>query len=91
MLKNKNNQSGRVMSWIMAQIKGNKVKVWGSITFDQGTEFAHFKPLEEAKCCITYYCSPRSACQRGSHENMKGSLRSYLPLCLPVAGLEQGE
>ena len=91
MLKNKNNQSGTVMSSIMAQIKRNKVKVWRSITFDQGSEFAHFKPLEEATCCITYYCSPRSPWQRGSNENMNGRLRSYLPLCLPVAGLEQGE
>ena len=93
MLKNKNNQNGiRHVLDYSHKSSVTSLKVWRSITLDQGAEFAHFKPLEEANGLYNLLFVHRgSPWQRGSNENMNRRLRRYLPRCFPVAGLEQDE
>lgn len=50
-----------------------------SITFDNGSEFAHVFELESKFNLKTYFAKPASPYQRGSNENFNGLLRYYLP------------
>jgi transposase, IS30 family len=50
-----------------------------TITFDNGTEFAQFKDIEEACECQVYFADPYSAWQRGTNENTNRLLRRYFP------------
>jgi IS30 family transposase len=50
-----------------------------SITFDNGSEFAHHQKLEKELGMLTYFCDPHSPWQRGSIENANGVLRRDLP------------
>lgn len=50
-----------------------------SITFDNGSEFALHKSIEEALSCHVYFADPYSAWQRGLNEHINGRIRYYLP------------
>ena len=50
-----------------------------TITFDNGTEFAHHHALREPLGIQTYFCDPYSPWQKGGVENAIGRLRRYLP------------
>ena len=50
-----------------------------SITFDNGSEFAHHQKLESDTGMMTFFCDPHSPWQRGSIENANGVLRRDLP------------
>jgi IS30 family transposase len=50
-----------------------------SITFDNGTEFALHKEIEEALSCKVYFADPYSSWQRGLNEHINGRIRYYLP------------
>jgi IS30 family transposase len=50
-----------------------------TITFDNGTEFAHHYALREPLGIQTYFCDPYSPWQKGGVENAIGRLRRYLP------------
>ncbi len=50
-----------------------------TITFDNGTEFAHHYKLKETIDIETYFCDPYSPWQKGGVENMNRRLRRYLP------------
>ena len=50
-----------------------------SITFDNGSEFAHHQKLEGELGLLTFFCDPHSPWQRGSIENANGILRRDLP------------
>lgn len=50
-----------------------------TITFDNGTEFACFKSIEELFECEVYFADPYSSWQRGSNERSNGLLRRFLP------------
>ncbi len=50
-----------------------------SITFDNGSEFAHHQKLEGDLGLLTFFCDPHSPWQRGSIENANGILRRDLP------------
>jgi IS30 family transposase len=50
-----------------------------TITFDNGTEFAHHHTLREPLGIGTYFCDPYSPWQKGGVENAIGRLRRYLP------------
>lgn len=89
MIKNKNRQSEHVMQAIqnaLMQLPRNKRR---TITFDQGSEFAHWRKLERQTKCIAYYCDPHSPWQRGSNENMNGRIRRFLPRVIPIDHLCQ--
>jgi transposase, IS30 family len=50
-----------------------------TITFDNGTEFAHHYKLKEKIGIQTYFCDAYSTWQKGDVENMNRRLRRYLP------------
>lgn len=77
---NQNKQSHEVLSKIRHIMQGLPNYCWKTITFDQGSEFAHYRLLERAyKKCSVYFCHPHSPWQRGSNENMNGRIRRFLP------------
>lgn len=50
-----------------------------TITFDNGSEFAYFKSIEELFECDVYFADPYSSWQRGSNERSNGLLRRFFP------------
>lgn len=65
-----------------------------TITFDQGSKFAHFATSErqskrQRRKIKTYYCQPRSPWQKGGVENFNKRLRRYLPKDRDIRNLKQ--
>lgn len=60
-------------------------KVFKSITFDNGSEFADCAGIEKSiygknrKRTKAYYCHPYSAYERGTNENINKMIRRFLP------------
>lgn len=50
-----------------------------SLSFDNGSEFARFKELEERLNTTVYFADPHSPWQRGSNENINGLIRFFFP------------
>lgn len=50
-----------------------------SITFDNGSEFADYKSIEQNHNTTVYFADPHSPWQRGSNENINGLLRFFFP------------
>jgi IS30 family transposase len=50
-----------------------------SITFDNGTEFAHCQRLEKHLGLKLYFADPGCPYQRGTNENTNGLIRQYYP------------
>lgn len=67
-----------VMKNIAKNIKQDPKKIWSTITFDQGCEFAQFALIERHTKCRVYYANAHSPWQRGTNENTNGRLRRYL-------------
>lgn len=66
----------RGMQEAFRDISNEKIK---TITFDNGTEFAYFKEIEEIFECDVYFADPYSSWQRGSNEQANGLLRRFYP------------
>jgi IS30 family transposase len=79
LIKNSSKHSKGVMEKIHRKFERLPKKMIKTITFDQGSEFADHRCLEEAMKCEVYYCEAHSPWQKGSNENMNGRLRKYLP------------
>lgn len=50
-----------------------------TITTDNGTEFVHFKQIEEQLQCQIYYAKPYAPWQKGAVENANMLIRQYIP------------
>lgn len=50
-----------------------------TLTFDNGTEFAHHHTLHQPLGIKTFFCDPHSPWQKGGIENANGRLRRLLP------------
>lgn len=74
--KSENMSSQSVYEAILKALKGVKPK---SITFDNGSEFAQFKKIEEALNTTVYFADPHSPWQRPSNENINDCLRFFFP------------
>ena len=51
----------------------------GSMTFDNGGEFAGHSLLRPLLACGTYFCDAYASWQKGAVENTNGRLRRWLP------------
>lgn len=60
-----------------------------TITFDNGSEFAHHGTIADALQAQTYFAHPYSAWERARNENTNGLLRQYLPKSTSFAELKQ--
>ena len=60
-------------------------RIFKSITFDNGSEFADCEGLERSrrrkgkKRTTAYYCHPYTACERGTNENINQMIRRKFP------------
>lgn len=79
LIKNSSKHSRGVMEKIGDKFKNLPQKMFKTITFDQGAEFADYRYLESKMQCQVYYCETHSPWQKGANENMNGRLRRYLP------------
>lgn len=61
---------------IIAMFQGLPVK---SISFDNGSEFAKFREIEEELKAPIYFAEPHKPWQRGTNENTNGILRFFFP------------
>jgi IS30 family transposase len=87
---NKTKQSNEVLNKIKRCMEGLPLSAWKTITFDQGSEFAYYRLLEQHnKKCTIYFCAPHSPWQRGTNENTNGRVRRFLPRSHDVTQLEQ--
>jgi IS30 family transposase len=91
LIKNNRKFSQGVMSKIKEKLATLPKKMFKTITFDQGVEFADYKQLEQANERKVYYCETHSPWQKGSNENMNGRLRWYLPKEADIAKITQEE
>lgn len=91
LIKNKTKQSLPVMEKIGDKFKELPKQMCKSITFDQGSEFAAHRYLEDNFSCSVYYCQAHSPWQKGSNENMNGRLRRYLPKSANIEQITQHE
>jgi IS30 family transposase len=62
-----------------------------SITFDNGTEFAHHSLLRAALNMSTWFCDAYASWQKGGVENANGRLRRWLPRQLDIDNLGDDE
>jgi transposase, IS30 family len=79
LIKNDRKHSRGVMEKIHVKFENLPKKIFKTITFDQGSEFADHRYIEEKMGCDVYYCEAHSPWQKGRNENMNGRLRRYLP------------
>lgn len=86
---NCNRQSNLVINGIIKTCEKLQRKAIKTVTFDQGSEFARYKTLEQSRKCQVYFCNPHSPWQRGSNENANGRIRRYLPRNFKTALLTQ--
>jgi|GEM_PF-4767410 len=63
----------------MALFKRLSVPMRGSMTFDNGGEFARHTLLRSLPACGTYFCDPYASCQKGGVESSNGRLRRWRP------------
>lgn len=89
LIKNNSKHSQGVMEKIKTKLEALPDKMCKTITFDQGSEFAAYRELEEQLKCKIYYCETHSPWQKGSNENMNGRLRWHLPRETNIAKMTQ--
>lgn len=54
-------------------------KIFRSITFDNGVEFADAPGMEKNDRTVIYYAHPYSSWERGTNENWNGIVRRFIP------------
>jgi IS30 family transposase len=62
-----------------------------TITFDNGSEFAHHERITQELGPSIYFAHPYAAHERGRNENTNGLLRQYLPKGKPLDTLGQDQ
>lgn len=89
LIKNDCRTSTKIMDGIKNKFLHTTKKVFCTVTFDQGSEFANYYQLERSLNCRVFYCMPHSPWQKGGNENMNGRLRRYLPSDLDITTVTQ--
>ena len=74
----------RVLDTMLAPLPS---KLRQTITFDNGTEFAHHHLLRDALGIQTFFCDPHAPWQKGGVENAIGRMRRSLPRKTDLATL----
>lgn len=68
------------LSKVASKAFSSQPQAWcKTLTLDNGSEFAHFKAIEQTSKLKVYFADPYAARQRGTNENTNGLLRQYFP------------
>lgn len=89
LIKNIRSSSPCVMRGITTFMSALPEKRQRTLTFDQGSEFAHFHEVEANTFCKVFYADAHSPWQRGTNENTNKRLRRYLPKKMNIRKLTQ--
>lgn len=81
-----NKESGTVRRAVVRLLTRSRLPV-RSVTFDQGTEFAESKEMEQELGVEVYYAHPRSPWERPTNENTNGLIRQFVPKRSKVSAL----
>jgi len=76
---------------LMAIFKRLAPELKGSITFDNGSEFARHGLLASVSGMTTWFCDAYASWQKGSVENTNGRLRRHLPRQLDLDTVSQAD
>ena len=71
--------AGDTVTALMAMVKRLDPALRGSITFDNGGEFARHTLLRDMLSATTYFCDAYASWQKGGVENTNGRIRRWLP------------
>ena len=71
--------AAETVSALMAMVKRLAPALRGSITFDNGGEFARHALLRDMLSATTYFCDAYASWQKGGVENTNGRIRRWLP------------
>lgn len=71
--------AAETVSALMALVKRMAPALRGSITFDNGGEFARHVLLRDLLSATTYFCDAYASWQKGGVENANGRIRRWLP------------
>lgn len=80
-----------VASAIHALLASLPSKLRQTITFDNGTEFAHHASLSRSLGIKAFFCDPHAPWQKGGIENAIGRLRRSLPRKTDLATISQNQ
>jgi transposase, IS30 family len=81
------------LAWFVRQFK---IK-FKSVTFDNGSEFLNWEPLEasvlkaEEKRTMVYFAHSYSSWERGTNENHNRMIRRFVPKGLDIGGFDDKE
>ncbi|MGC5078512.1 IS30 family transposase, partial [Agrococcus sp. DT81.2] len=68
-----------VAAAMIAKMRDLPERLRRSLTWDRGSEMAHWERIRLELDMGVYFCDPHSPWQRGSNENTNGLLRQYFP------------
>lgn len=72
------NKLFQLFNLVVKEVLKHKRKI-KTITFDNGSEFAQHKLIEEKSNILIYFAYPYSSYQRGTNENTNGLIRQFFP------------
>jgi len=75
----KDNRIVGVLDELQKEYKTYFSKLFKTITFDNGTEFARSNDMEREGRTAVYYAHPYSSWERGTNENRNGIVRRFVP------------
>ena len=81
-----NKAADRVAAHLHALLKGLPPQLRQTMTFDNGTEFAHHRLLHRL-AVQTFFCDPYAPWQKGGIENAIGRMRRFIPRKTDLATL----
>ncbi|ANT63585.1 transposase (plasmid) [Salipiger sp. CCB-MM3] len=91
LLKNANRRTKPVMTKIAKAVRDLPLAGRRPITFDRGTEFVSWPPLQTQLGTQTWFCDPSSTWQKGTALNTNRRLRRWLPRQRDVAAITELE
>jgi IS30 family transposase len=68
-----------IINGLEDKYKDNFPNIFKSITFDNGSEFANSRAMEQNGRTNIYYAHPYSSFERGTNENWNGIVRRFIP------------